>query len=91
MESTYSIFNIIVGFWIATWLMLFIKTYVPSMKTIGAINPHTIVYKYKYFGGLVYAVLLLPATPFLIGIVLDDQKKERFLQSFTKSLLGETK
>lgn len=91
MESTYSIFNIIVGFWIATWVILFFKTYIPAMRIVGTVNPETVVYKYKYLGGIVYAALLFPASPFLIGLVLDDHKTERFLQSFVQSLLGETK
>lgn len=89
MELTYSIYELLGAFWIAAWLLLFFRTYLPAMEVVAKVNPNTAVYKHRYLGGIAYGLMLLPCVPFLLQVLLDDDKRYRFLQSFVEALIGD--
>lgn len=89
MESTYSAFNIIIGFWIATVLMAVCTVYIPAIRIIGALDKNNIAYRYKWLGGVIFTGASILLAPVWLFILFNDRQRERFLSSFIPAFMGE--
>ena len=78
MELTYSI----LAFYLASWIMLFARTWIPAIKIIGIFDPKNPVYYHRLSSWLVYAVLIFPAVPALLQVIFSDRQQSRFVWNF---------
>ena len=89
MEWTYSIYNVIFSFWMAGVALLFFQVYLPSIQIIKKLQPENIVVKWSWLCSVIWVFFTLFLLPFLVTVLLDDKRKERFMSGFIPSLMGE--
>lgn len=78
MELTYSI----LAFYLASWIMLFARTWIPAMKIIGIFDPKNVVYYHRLSAWAVYASLIFLAVPFLMQVIFSDRQQSKFVWNF---------
>tara|TARA_B100001778_G_scaffold329594_1_gene330828 strand:+ start:688 stop:966 length:279 start_codon:yes stop_codon:yes gene_type:complete len=89
MESTYTIFNYILAFWIAGVVMAFWQLYLPSIMLVRKLQPNNLVVQWSWLTGLIFILFSIFCLPFLVKVLLDDNKKLKFMAGFVPALMGE--
>ena len=80
---------IVASFWIAGTGMAIYTLYLPAIKIIGRIDKNNLGYRYAWMGGIVFAFFSAVCLPFLVHIILVEEKQERFLRAFIPAYMGE--
>lgn len=91
MESISTTSSVIIAFWISGVFMAWVSLWIPAMKIIGLLEPENIAYRYRFIGGIIFALISLVCLPLMIHIILNDSHKERFLRAFIPAYLGREK
>ena len=81
--------ELILAFWISGVFMAFIQLFMPAMRIVGTIDKTNIAYRYRFLGGVTFICLSTIFLPFLVHIILFENSRERFLQSFIPAFMGE--
>jgi|TARA_B100001939_G_scaffold46858_1_gene36366 hypothetical protein len=88
MESTSTIYEILAASWLSGALLAWWQLFLPSMKIIRILEPDNLVVRFQWLCGTIFFFFSLVFFPFLISVILDDSRKERFMQGFIPALLG---
>jgi len=88
MESISTTSSVIIAFWISGVFMAWYSLWLPAMKIIGILEPNNIAYRYRFLGGIIFALMSTVLFPLMIHIILNDNHKERFLRAFIPAYLG---
>ena len=88
MESTYTIYDFILAFWLSGVVMAFWQLYMPSMKVIKILEPNNLVVRYYWLCSIAFIALSFLCLPFLVAVLLDDERKQRFMKGFIPALPG---
>tara|TARA_S200000501_G_scaffold191591_1_gene180380 strand:+ start:160 stop:411 length:252 start_codon:yes stop_codon:yes gene_type:complete len=74
--------------YLGLWLMTITHLYYPAMKVLGVYDKNNIVYKHKIYGGILFALFSLFATPFIFPCLFSEHLREVFLKSYLKAVTG---
>jgi hypothetical protein len=82
-------YNYIAVVWLATWLMVIIRLYLPSMKFLGKIKASHAVYRYRHINLVFFSCFTFFFVPLLILPVLSNKHQSLFIRSYLGGILSE--
>lgn len=80
-------YNYIVVAWLATWILIVPRLYLPSMECLKTLSPGHVVYRYRHINLILFACFTFLFVPLLTLPVFNNKYRFLFIKSYVGGML----
>ena len=82
------LFDLVLPLWLASWLFVMWKIYIPAIALVRELDPDHIIYKWRWLTFLLWSVMSFVCVPLLTIAAMGEKYRRQFIYNYVKNLMS---